>query len=146
MSTPSSHFLRKRRRGAAMIEFGFWFPITITLLSALVDFSWYMGISQNVMQAARDGARTGSAEPDNTRTTNNEAEAAARSGAQAVIDAMGLTCNPPVAVEGVALGMDTITVTVTCPFDPLVGLVPVLPANIQYQFTMFKETPPSTAS
>ena len=137
---PTTPIRRRPRRGVAAIEFGFWFPFMVVLLTGLMDFSWYMSEAQNAMQAARDGARTGASAGDNPSTTDvNESVAQAVAGAEIVLTSMGMSCDPVVAVPDQFQTYDVIRVSVSCPHTPLVGLLNVLPATIQYDFTMFLE-------
>lgn len=142
----------RKRRGAALIEFGFWLPFVVVIMSALVDFSWYMANAQNVMQAARDGARQGAASYDDPETGANEIAEAAKDGADWIYGATPLSCDAVDVDQFEEAGLDALRVTVTCDFVPLVGAFPLfgikfmgggapplLPNQIEYSFTMFQE-------
>lgn len=144
-------FKNRERRGAAMIEFAFWLPVVVVLTSALIDFSWYMANAQNIMQAARDGARRGASSYDDPATGANEVVQGARDGANWIHSATPLTCSQVNVNQFTKHGLDALTVNVTCAYTPLVGAfpllgigflggtAPILPSNISYSFTMFEE-------
>jgi Flp pilus assembly protein TadG len=136
-----SRFHSQRRRGSALIEFALWLPIMMLMLAGLLDLSWYMATSQNVMQAARDGARTGAAKADDPGTLGtNESVDAAIAATDWIKTTSPYGCADTVASEGSRMGMDTLEVTVTCNYVPLLGTFSnFMPTQISYRFLMFDE-------
>lgn len=131
----------QRRRGSAATEFALWLPFLAILTSGVVDFSWYMSRSYNVARIVRDSARTGAAvREDNTVEFGTQASAAAREHADRVLDGLGMTCHDgcTVDVQVEDDGFRMITVSVSYPYQPLIGLVSV-PTTIHYDFTMALE-------
>ena len=133
-----------RRRGIAAMEFAFWLPVILTLLGGIIDVGWYLSCYQNVVRAARSGARLGSAtlEPNGT-PSGSEIEASAIAQAELVLEGVGMECTPTNgcnidAVWDTSSGRAAIVVTVSYPFDALVGIVPV-PDPIVAQFTMMTQ-------
>ncbi len=123
------------RRGSAAIEFGFWLPIVMVMLSGIIDFGWYMARSEIVMRAARDGARQGAA-VQNTADAESEANAQAND-SLAALNYPGCTVTTTTDVD--ANDLEWLETSVSCPFDPLIGIAPGLPGNIGYQFMMYLE-------
>lgn len=137
-----SHFPVRKRRGAAMIEFAFFLPIIVLMLSGLLDFSWYIANSQNVMQAARDGARTASATLDDPTTAGNDVVIKGEAAASWIYTASALGCDPVTVDQFTQMGLNAVTVTVACNYEPILGVfytAPFLPDKIRYEFTMFQE-------
>ena len=133
-----------RRRGIAAMEFAFWLPVIMTLLGGIIDVGWYLSCYQNVVRAARSGARLGSAtlEPNGT-PAGTVIEAAAIAQAELVLEGVGMECTPTNgclidAVWDISSGRAAVVVTVSYPFDALVGIVPV-PDPIVAQFTMMTQ-------
>ena len=52
------------RRGAAVIEFGLWVLILVTMVSGIIDFGAFMHQLHVVQRAARDAARVAAASRD----------------------------------------------------------------------------------
>ena len=123
------------RRGSAAIEFGFWIVFVMAMLSGIVDFSWYMSRSEIVMRAARDGARHGAAAQ---RVTNSAIDANSR--ANATLTSLGMVgCNVNTDRDLDGFNLDYLTTTVDCNYTPLFGMVPAIPSQITYSFTMYNE-------
>lgn len=149
MGFDMKRFERKKRRGVAIIEFAFWLPMVMIMLSGLLDFGWYMANSQNVLQAARDGARQGAATRDDPETAGNEVVSQATAGANWIHTASALPCDAVDVVQFEEGGLDAITVRVKCDFIPLLGVYPkgfgrsaaggFLPDYIYHEFTMYAE-------
>lgn len=125
----------RTRRGSAAIEFGFWLPVVIVMLSGIIDFGWYMSRSEIVMRAARDGARQGAA-------VQNTADAIAEANSQAndSLDALSYAgCTVATTTDIDTNNLEWLETSVSCPFDPLIGIAPGLPGNIGYNFMMYLE-------
>ena len=136
-----------RRRGIAAMEFAFWLPVVMTLLGGIVDVGWYLSCYQNIVRAARSGARVGAATlEDNGVVEGSQIEAAAISQAELVLDGVGMECTPTNgcdidAVWDTSSGRAAIVVSVSYPAETLVGIVPV-PDPITAQFTMMTQQQP----
>lgn len=52
--------LRKRRRGAAMVEMAIVVPLLIALMAGIIDIGWLYNHQLMLTNAAREGARLGS--------------------------------------------------------------------------------------
>lgn len=143
---------RRHRRGAALVEFAFWLPMMMWLLSGILDFSWFLANAQNVTQAARDGARAAAATRDDPATTGtNEAVGAGVAAAAWIKTTSPLTCADAVVTPFTQYGLKALRVKVTCDFVPLMGVYPqtfgssaksaysFLPNQIESEFTMFSE-------
>ena len=134
----------RRRSGTAAMEFAFWLPVVLTLVGGIIDVGWYLSCYQNVSRAARSGARLGAATLEDVGVIEgSQIEAAAIGQAQLVLDGVGMDCTPTngCAIDAVwdpSSGRAAVVVTVTYPFDALVGVVPV-PNPIVAQFTMMTQ-------
>jgi len=125
-----------RSRGIASLEFVIIMPVLLTLLFGVMEYGWMMTKSGELVNAAREGARTG-ARPDATTADINS-----------VVDARmadaGMNGHTTNITAAAAVG-DPVTVQVTVPYDggvELVGffLVPV-PGSLQASVSMSKEGP-----
>ncbi|MFL6155346.1 MAG: TadE/TadG family type IV pilus assembly protein [Marmoricola sp.] len=91
--------VRKRRhrdqRGAAALEFALIVPILVMVVFGIVDFGWAINRDTLVNNAAREGAREGSLNPDATAIAT-------------------VVRNSLSGVEAVGTTPSKITVTVTC--------------------------------
>ena len=87
--------LRRRRRGAATVEFAFCIPVLLTVIFAVIEFSRLLQIQHAAREAALEGARTGMTLDGTTST--------AQSKATSVLAATGIT-NATVAVTDTATG------------------------------------------
>ena len=133
-------FHRQKRRGTAAIEFAFWVPMVALMFSGIVDLSWLMTLKENVTQAARDGARAGAASNNPSQVTSRASTSA--NGVLAGVGLVGCTVNPTeftVSISGTDL--DGIRVDVSCPFHPLVGLIPMAQNGdpVHSRFTLLRE-------
>lgn len=86
---------QRTQRGAAALEFALIVPILISLVFGIADFGWAINRDTLVNNAAREGAREGSLNPDAT--------AIATTVRQSLSD-----------VEAIGTSPSRITVTVTC--------------------------------
>lgn len=142
-------FKRRSRRGTAALEFGMWFMPLMLILSGIIDLGWYMSLRENVMRAARDAARAGSAQFADPNTANDDVADAAEAAGQNVLDDIGYNCPNAITVSqpGVtimATDFSNLIVTAECDFDPLIGLIPILstaPAftHVSARFVMLSE-------
>ncbi|MCB9675569.1 MAG: pilus assembly protein [Alphaproteobacteria bacterium] len=130
-----TRYQRSRRRGSAAIEFAFWLPVVMVMLSGIIDFGWYMSRSEIVMRAARDGARQGAA-AQLAADFVSDADAQANS----TLSALGYGgCNVSTTQGTDANSLTYLATTVDCPYSELIGMAPGLPTNIMYKFTMYTE-------
>ena len=60
----------RTQRGAAALEFALIVPILVSLVFGITDFGWAINRDTMVNNAAREGAREGSLNPDATAITN----------------------------------------------------------------------------
>ncbi|MCX6395867.1 MAG: pilus assembly protein [Propionibacteriales bacterium] len=86
---------RTDERGAAALEFALIVPILIALVFGIADFGWAINRDTMVNNAAREGAREGSLNPDATAIATTVRESLAQ-------------------VEAIGTTPSKITVTVTC--------------------------------
>ena len=108
---------KRRERGQSLVETAVVLPILLLLVAAIVDFGRAFDVYIVLTNAAREGARWGSVNPQ-----LSEAEVA-----QIVIDDVlgsGTNITPidefdgdNVTVLGQEAGSEEVTVTVTCDFD-----------------------------
>jgi Flp pilus assembly protein TadG len=126
---------KRNRRGSAAIEFGFWVAITMTMLSGIIDFGWYMSRSEIVMRAARDGARQGAA-------AQKQVDVVSDANAQAT-STLGMLnydgCTVQTTTDTDSNDLAYLSTNVNCPFTKLLGIAPGIPGTIQYTFTMYTE-------
>ncbi|MEZ4322130.1 MAG: TadE/TadG family type IV pilus assembly protein [Myxococcota bacterium] len=126
---------RRGRRGSAAIEFGFWVFITMTMLSGIIDFGWYMSRSEIVMRAARDGARQGAAAQRLTDVATDANDQA--NSTLGMLNYAG--CNVSTTTGTDTNSLTYLSTVVDCPFSELIGIAPGVPDNIAYTFTMYTE-------
>jgi len=106
-------------RGQSMVEFALILPMLILLVMGVIDFARAFNVMQVVTNAAREGARVGiipsSTNGDVTGTVTTYLSSAGQGG-----------CNTAGANWGGGGNAgDSVTVTVTCPFQTLTGtLIP----------------------
>jgi len=130
--------MRRVRRGNAAVEFALTLPLLLAIVSAILDYGWYLTQSGNVMQAVREGARLGA-----TIDQEDGPDSEAIDHATASLRALGVPCDTATAcnVEATILtvgGLDAITVTAEISYEPLMGIVPT-PALLQGSMTMALE-------
>lgn len=132
---------RKKRRGAAAIEFGFWLLPLAILVSGIVDLGWYMSRYHMVQRAAMDGVRFGvrfGHDEDLTMMAQGSKQAAAANKrAQQLLDDYGLAGSPAASFQ-IDSPYDMLSMRVQVPFVPLVGIVP-MPGQITADFEMMSE-------
>lgn len=139
------------RRGSAAIEFGFWLPILMMFLSAVIDYGMYMNTRVSIARGAMEGCRVGSAyfEKDEVAAGSIMGPTAVTRANQVLSD-LGIPCPDskclavatycPVGAGGAcnAPPFDALLVTVTYNFTPPIGLLPV-PTTITERFIMAAE-------
>ena len=135
---------RSDRRGASAIEFVLWLPVLLTLLSGIIDISWYMSRYHLVQRATMDGVRYGvrqAAEEAPSDTQGSKQVPAAEARAQSMLTGYGLA-NPNVHAQLIPDGggcpFDRLEMTTRAQFQPLVGFIP-LPTHITATFAMMSE-------
>ena len=135
---------RGPRSGNAAMEFAFWLPILMLLIGGIVDLAWFMSRHQNVVRAARDGARLGATVlEDQDVVKGSQIEAAAEEQADLVLLGLGMDCEniPGCTISALydnTTGRAAVVVTVHVPFEPLVGIAPV-PTELAAQFAMMAQ-------
>ena len=97
MAMPHGSVTHRRReeRGAAALEFALIVPILIALVFGIADFGWAINRDTMVNNAAREGAREGSLNPDATAIANTVRQSLSQ-------------------VEAIGTTPSKITVTVAC--------------------------------
>ncbi|GDX80345.1 hypothetical protein LBMAG42_21560 [Deltaproteobacteria bacterium] len=110
------------RRGGAAVEFGILLPVLAALLGGTTEFGWFFSRQLAVIQAARDGALAGSL-TEASEDPASVAESRAREAlTQADFDPASGTLTAAVASSAAGA---VVTVSVTVPHSPLMGLIPV---------------------
>lgn len=132
-----------RSRGAVLVEFVLVLPLLILLLVAAIDWGWYFVLRENVVHAAREGARVGSVAPD-LGTAAADATIAVRSYLDGALGSARVQ-NPVVSTAGMVGGHRVITVRlVGYPAGSLTGLgdLTQVPATINARAEMRLEVQP----
>ena len=136
--------IRERRRGASALEFALWLPVLLTLLSGLVDMSWYMSRYHLVHRATMDGVRYGVRQAPEERPTDPQGsvqEPAAEVRALSMMGNFGLSnpsANATLIPNGGDCPFDRLEMTASASFTPLVGFIP-MPDEITATFSMMSE-------
>jgi Flp pilus assembly protein TadG len=132
---------RQRRRGAAAIEFGYWLLPLAIIVSGLVDLGWYMSryhmVQRATMDGVRYGIRFGSEEEQGVDVQGSVQTTVAEDRANVLLNGFGLS-GTPAATFHPDSPYDMLRMTVTVPYQPLVGILP-MPANITARFEMMAE-------
>ncbi|MES2639810.1 MAG: TadE/TadG family type IV pilus assembly protein [Myxococcota bacterium] len=130
---------RPVRRGAAALEFALVLPVLLALTVGIIDFGWYFQANGRVVAAVREGTRLGvTYATDDSPTPEDAAEARIA----AVLTEYNFdAASADVVTEYIGTAPDEmLKVTVTLPFDPLIGLVRVvLPVELKASMTMLLE-------
>ena len=118
----------RRRRGSNVIEFALLVPIFITMAGSFVDYGMFLSQQVQISNAVREGARAGSV-----------AEAGHAAAAVTTIDRVLAASGIDGASTTTSLVDDVLTLTITVPYTPVLGLVPTptshtetLATRIQY--------------
>lgn len=133
MTTPRAH-----RRGTAAVEFALTVPVLMLIIFGVLDYSWYIKQATDVIRASREGLRLGVTVPQ-----ADGPDAAAESQVAVVLAGYGLDCESSLDCEIEATnttldGLDSVTLTVAVPYEPLVGMVPT-PETMATEITMALE-------
>jgi Flp pilus assembly protein TadG len=133
--------LRRRRRGAAAIEFALCLPIFLAILFGILEYGWVFYEQANVIAAVRSGVRYGvTKDPDTEPAYLTEAETTVRNSLAGLgigsADLLSATIVASVAPSTSSTNL--LTVSCQVPYTPVVGLVPA-PSRISYSMTMLME-------
>jgi hypothetical protein len=122
---------RTNRHGSSALEFALIAPVLLTLMTGIMDYSWYMTQRSAVVFATQDGAR-GAVIAGSTGTPIPVGVARVKAGlTQAGFDSSLAT----VTVTTTGQVGEPVIVTTVVPFKKLVGLVPT-PPNLAASATM----------
>ncbi|MEQ1565111.1 MAG: TadE/TadG family type IV pilus assembly protein [Myxococcota bacterium] len=124
------------RRGSAAMEFAIWLPIMTFMVSAVVDYGYYMTRRVSVARSAMEGARLGAAVYEPTAMApGTDIQPKAKARAEDMMTSMGIPCAGSCVVAtycpdeaGSACGdppFDAVEVDITYPFTPIFGIVPI---------------------
>jgi Flp pilus assembly protein TadG len=107
----STRSVRKRRRGAAAVEFAIVLPVFVILVFGMIEYGRMVMVQQVITNASREGARR--AVLDGATTTSVQtAVTSYLTNAKVNGGSASVSPNPTTAVAG-----DPVTVTVTIPFS-----------------------------
>lgn len=126
-------------RGAAAIEFALVLPVLIAIIVAIMDYGWFFTENSRVVAATREGVRLGVTYATDDSPTP---DAAATTRINAVLTDYGFDpSDATITTEYVGTSPEQmLRVTVTLPYVPLVGMIPVaLPPNLNGSMTMLLE-------
>lgn len=125
-----------RRRGGAAIEFALVLPVLLGILFAIIEYGWMFLQQSNVIAAVREGARLGV-----TYATDNSPDAAtvATDRTNEVLTGYGMTGATVLATYDGDSPDETLTVTVTAPYNALIGWGGLVPDNLTASMTMLLE-------
>jgi Flp pilus assembly protein TadG len=129
---------RDRQGGGAAVEFAIVMPIFCAILFGMIDFGWYYYQRFSLTAAIRDGVRYGvtmTTAADLPWTTAKARAIADLAGGS--VPTGGITWGPTVHTSG-SVPTQTMTLTASMPFTPLVGFVP-MPATLSSSMTMLLE-------
>ena len=143
--------LRRARRGSAATEFALLVPVVFGILTITVDMGWYLWRHADVVEAAREGARHGGAMIENPAGTAVPTEADIENDAvahtRAVLGAQGAPCESGCTVAAdthvdAGSGYRLLTVSVTYPYNPIIGVWERLQGPVQASFTVMTASQP----
>ncbi len=100
---------KKKRRGAAIVEFAVVLPLLLALLFGIIDFGWVFMVRQTLTNAAREGVRVA------ILTTATEADVLAR--VRAVMAPTGYVENVDWTVETSPLADEVQWVQLSMPVE-----------------------------
>ena len=141
---------KQARRGSTAMEFALMLPLLFALLSAVIDWGYYMTVRVAIARATMDGVRAGAATKDDPATAQNEVANTAQTRTTDTLAGMGRACGAGCTVTATACAVGqvgavcgappipTIVVQITYPFSPFFGFVPT-PPNFQDTFTMAQQ-------
>jgi len=108
---------KRRERGQSLVETAIVLPILLLLVAAVVDFGRAFDAYIVLTNAAREGARFGSVNPELSETGVKDLVVADVLGSGTNITQMTGFTTDNVTVEGQAPGSEVVKVTVTYQFD-----------------------------
>lgn len=128
---PLRSLLRRRRRGAALIEFALVLPVLILVFGAIIELSLFISTYHRVTRVARDAARVGSVVIEGDEGEGDLIEATALAHAELALDGAGLPCDGGCEVDTTweldgDSGYFFIIVDVHYPYSGLTNIMPVL--------------------
>ncbi len=133
------------RRGSNAIEFALMLPILVVLLAGLADFGWWINQDLLLTDVVRDAARAGTAAGSNTAVAVATARVASGCLANQIPGACTAVVNlsaipagptPYVPPGGTLPPQQWLTVSVTAPYNSIVGLAPGVPVELSAQIVM----------
>jgi Flp pilus assembly protein TadG len=133
---------RSARRGAAAIEFAFWFVTFIYILVGIVDLSYFLNIYIIVQRAARDGVRHGATVLEDPPVTGDAIEQAAEDHATLVLETAGLVCDAGCTVQAdwqTVDGRAWLDIHVAYPVTSLTHLFPYPIDQVSASFSMLTQ-------
>lgn len=134
-----------RRRGSNAIEFALMLPILVVLLAGLADFGWWVNQDLLLTDVVRDAARAGAAAGSNAAVSVATSRVASGCLANqipgactAVVSLSAIPAGPtPYVPPGAALPpQQWLTVSVTAPYNSIVGLAPGVPVELSARIVM----------
>ena len=108
---------KRRERGQSLVETAVVFPILLLLVAAIVDFGRVFDVYIVLTNAAREGARWGSVNPQLSETEVEQIVIDDVLGSGTNITPIDVFDGDNVTVLGQEAGSEEVTVTVTCDFD-----------------------------
>ncbi len=113
---------RRARRGAAALEFALCAPVLVTVAAGVVDWGWFLSREAQLEDAARDAARSGAAAPEGVAPEDLAEGRMAESLAALGFDVASSSVTAT-TVDDATLGGDVLTLQVSTPYNPPVGLI-----------------------
>ena len=108
-------FGRRRRRGAAVVEFAIVLPIFFLMVFAMIEFGRLVMVRQVLTNASREGARIGVLDGATTDEVESQVEAYLTNASIPFTPGNVVSVSPsPPSSAGYG---ESVTVTVTVPFD-----------------------------
>ena len=111
----------KNQNGAALVEFAIVLPLLLVLVFGMIEFSVMFYDKAVITNASREGARAGIVYDFPNRISAGEITSTVSTYCSGRLITFGSTSQETTAVSGTCVNAgDTITVTVTYPYDYLV--------------------------
>lgn len=113
---------RRARRGASALEFGLVLPLAVLLLASVADWAWFLFHEMSMVIATGRGARIAGGIPE-----DDGPAAAAETSTRTWLTRFGMDGDAATVTVSMDGGADpqTITVSGSMPYSPLVGMVPL---------------------
>lgn len=130
-----------RRRGAMAVEFALclWLGL-IPVVFAIIDWSWYLFQAMTVQSMFHRAAQVGGAVDMSLGTCPGDQAEATLGDALSAWNLTGATLSSSVQTYTFGVGGTTdiqeLTLTVSLPFAPLIGLFSLVPDTIAYSITV----------